>query len=207
MQLFLVGYLVISICEIFTVGGFPLDNAVRKSFTAVQIAAITTTLWWLMLNSFVGFQLIDDGTFLSMSLMLVSGLILFLGTGYIALDTAFDWTHYFRSSYVIDSHYNPWLYSLYQLCPLVFMFVYFVLETFLVLKVLGEFKPMIYLTIAAILFAIGQIFMYVISIHICKPTNGALNGTFFETLFTLLSVIAVWIFWSSITEDDWPTVV
>lgn len=30
MQLFLIGYIVIEICEIFTVGGFPLDTDVRK---------------------------------------------------------------------------------------------------------------------------------------------------------------------------------
>ncbi len=30
MQLFLVGYLLISLCEIFTVGGIPLDDDVRK---------------------------------------------------------------------------------------------------------------------------------------------------------------------------------
>jgi len=30
MQLFLLGFIIIEICEIFTVGGFPLDDAVRK---------------------------------------------------------------------------------------------------------------------------------------------------------------------------------
>jgi hypothetical protein len=30
MQLFLLGYIVVSICEIFTVGAFPLDPVVRK---------------------------------------------------------------------------------------------------------------------------------------------------------------------------------
>jgi hypothetical protein len=29
MQLFLLGYIIISICEIFTIGGFPLDSSVR----------------------------------------------------------------------------------------------------------------------------------------------------------------------------------
>jgi len=29
MQLFLTGYIIISICEIFTIGGFPLNNSVR----------------------------------------------------------------------------------------------------------------------------------------------------------------------------------
>lgn len=30
MQLFLLGFIIIEICEIFTVGGFPLSDAVRK---------------------------------------------------------------------------------------------------------------------------------------------------------------------------------
>lgn len=30
MQLFLLGFIIIEICEIFTVGGFPLNDAVRK---------------------------------------------------------------------------------------------------------------------------------------------------------------------------------
>lgn len=61
-----------------------------------------------------------------------------------------------------------------------------------------------YLIGAALLFAIGQIFQYVISIHISNSTNGKINGALFETLFTLISVVMVWVFWSSITEDDWP---
>ena len=30
MQLFLVSFIIVQICEIFTVGGFPIDDAVRK---------------------------------------------------------------------------------------------------------------------------------------------------------------------------------
>ena len=63
---------------------------------------------------------------------------------------------------------------------------------------------LVYLIAAALLFAIGQIFQYVISIHICHGTHGKINGALFETFFTLLSVVMIWVFWSSITEDDWP---
>jgi Chitin synthase export chaperone len=199
MQLFLVGYIIISICEIFTVGGFPLDTNVRQGFTAVHVAAIVATLWILMLNAIVGYQLLDDGTPMSMGLIIGSAAALFIGTGYIALDTAFNWTGHFQSSHG-GSNRNIGLYVLYQLCPLIFLFLFFVLESVLVLRVLGERKPMIYLIAAALLFAIGQIFNYVISVHICKPTKGKIDGAFFETLFTLLSVVAVWVFWSSITE-------
>ncbi|KIV87071.1 hypothetical protein PV11_02642 [Exophiala sideris] len=203
MQLFLLGYLVIEICEIFTIGGIPLHNDVRKGFTAVHIAAIAATSWILLMNAFVGYQILDDGTPLSMGLIFGSALAIFVGTGYISLDTAFSWTGYWDSS-LQPPHRNIALYVLYQLLPLVCMFLFFVLESLLVLRVLGETKPMLYLIAAALLFAIGQVFMYVISVHICNPTHGKVDGALFETFFTLLSVVAVFTFWSSITEDDWP---
>ena len=203
IQLFLIGYLIIEICEIFTVGGFPLNNDVRKAFTAVHIAAIVATTWIMLMNAVVGYQLLDDGTAASLGLIGFSALALFVGTGYIALDTAFSWSGFWDTS-LQPPHQSYALYTLYQLAPLVFMFLFFVLESILVLRVLGETKPMVYLVAAALLFAIGQVFMYVVSRHICEGTNGKLNGTLFETLFTLLSVVAIFVFWSSITEDDWP---
>lgn len=174
-----------------------------------------------MLNGIVGFQLVDDGTPLSLGLILGSATALFIGTGYIALDTAFSYSGHFDSS-MGGNNRNIGLYVLYQLAPLVFLAAFFVLETVLVLNVLGERKPMcksfpsshdhlhadasclVYLLAAALLFAIGQIFQYVISTHICSGTNGKINGALFETFFTLCAVVMTWVFWSSITEDDWP---
>ncbi|KAK2607469.1 hypothetical protein N8I77_006138 [Diaporthe amygdali] len=204
MQLFLVGYIVISICEIFTVGEFPLSSTVRIAFTGIHIGFIIATTWMLMLNAVVGYQFIDDGTPMSLGLILASAIVLLVGTGYIALDTGFNWTGTFESSYDGPNYRNIALYVLYQLAPLIFLVAFYVLETVLVLRVLGETRPMVYLTLAAILFALGQIFNYAISPHICNGTSGKIDGALFETLFTLLSVIMVWVFWSSITEDDWP---
>jgi len=206
MQLFLLGFIIVEICEIFSVGGFPLNNTVRMAFTAIHIAAITATTWILLMNAIVGYQLVDDGTPLSIGLILLSATAIFAGTLYIALDTAFAWTGQWDPSHTGDNRHIA-LYVLYQLAPLVFLFFYFVLEAILVIRVLGEAKPMVYLVSAALLFAIGQIFNYVISVHICGPTGGKIDGAFFQTLFTLLSVIAVWVFWNSITEDEWPALV
>lgn len=203
MQLFLVAFIVVEICEIFTVGGFPLDDAVRKGFTAVHIASITTACWILMLNAAVGYQVIDDGTPVSIFLMIASSLIFFIGTGYIALDTGFKWTGQWDHSWE-PLNRNIALYVLYQLWPLICVVVFYVLESILVIRVLGEIRPMIYLTSAGLLFAIGQIFNYVISVHLCSATDGKINGALFETFFTLSSVVMIWTFWSSITEDDWP---
>jgi hypothetical protein len=156
-----------------------------------------------MLNAVVGYQLLDDGTPLSLALLLISAGALFVGTGYIALDTGFSWTGFWDSSYQLPNR-NIALYVLYQLVPLIFIVAFFVLETVLVLRILGELRPMIYLAAAAVLFAAGQVFNYVVSKYICDGTNGKIDGALFETLFTLLAVGMVWVFWSSITEDDWP---
>lgn len=164
---------------------------------------VIASTWILMLNAVVGYQFFDDGTIISLAPMIVSALVLLIGTGYIALDTGYSWTGHFDPS-LYGKNRNIGLYVLYQLAPLVFLFIFFVLETTLVIRVLGERRPMLYLAAAAILFALGQIFNYIVSIHICHGTSGKIDGAMFETLFTLLSVVAVWIFWSSITEDDWP---
>lgn len=164
---------------------------------------IVADLWILMLNAVVGFQFVDDGTPGSLGLIIASAGALFIGTGYIALDTGYSWTGHFDSSYTGQNR-NIGLYVLYQLAPLIFLAVFFLLETILVLRILGEKRPMIYLVTAAVLFALGQIFQYVVSTHICNGTHGKIDGALFETLFTFLSVVMVWVFWSSITEDDWP---
>jgi len=156
-----------------------------------------------MLNAVVGYQILDDGTPLSLGLLIGSALILLIGTGYIALDTGFQWTDQWKDSHTLPNR-NIALYVLYQLAPLIFLVAFYALEAALVLRVLGETRPMLYLTGAAVLFALGQIFNYVISPYICNGTSGKIDGALFETIFTLLSVVLVWVFWSSITEDDWP---
>ncbi|UKZ51416.1 hypothetical protein TrVGV298_005175 [Trichoderma virens] len=203
IQLFLLGYILISICEIFSVGEIPLGKTVRVVFSGIHIGLIIATTWILMLNAVVGYQLLDDGTPLSLALLFGSAGALFIGTGYIALDTGFSWTGFWDSSYHLPNR-NIALYVLYQLIPLVFLVAFFVLETILVLRILGELRPMIYLAAAALSFAVGQVFNYVISKYICDGTSGKIDGALFETLFTLLAVGLVWVFWSSITEDDWP---
>ena len=93
------------------------------------------------MNAVVGFQLIDDGTPASLGLISASAIALFIGTGYIALDTAFSWTGHFDSS-LTGNNRNIGLYVLYQLFPLVCLVLFFLLETVLVLRVLGEYRPM-----------------------------------------------------------------
>lgn len=81
--------------------------------------------------------------------------------------------------------------------------IYVVLASYVVLAILQERKPMILLACAALFFAVAQIFQFVISVHICNATDGKIDGSLFQTLFSLLSVVTLYYFWTSITEDSW----
>lgn len=202
MQILLLGYILVSFAEIFTVGEFLTSQSTLKWFTGIHIGAITATFWVLLLNAIVGYQLLDDGTALSILLVGGSMVAVFLGTGYIAMDTAREWTDTFVTL-ESEGYRNYALYILYLLFPIISVAAYFTLESVLVLRVLGEKRPMILLCGAVLLFVIGQVFDFAISVHICNATSGKIDGSLFQTLFTLLSVVTLWYFWSSITEDVW----
>jgi hypothetical protein len=112
-----------------------------QAFSAVHIASVVATIWVLLLNGIVGFQLLEDGTAMSMGLVLGSAIVFFVGTGYIALDTAFSWTGYWDATLSAPNRAYA-LYTLYQLVPLVFLVLFFLLEAFLVTRILGEKRPM-----------------------------------------------------------------
>jgi Chitin synthase export chaperone len=77
----------------------------------------------------------------SIGLIAASGLIIFIGSGYIALDTGFSFNSYWNTSLDAPNlHYA--LYTIYQLGPLVFLSLFFLLESFLVLRILGELRPL-----------------------------------------------------------------
>ncbi|KAL0637610.1 hypothetical protein Q9L58_003334 [Maublancomyces gigas] len=192
-----------SIAEIFSVGGFLTNRTILVWFSAIHIGAIVATAWVLMLNAIVGYQLLDDGTVKSVGLVTGSAFVFFVGTAYIALDTGFNYTGTFEVTNAYPFK-NYALYIMYLLFPLIMIVAYFILESVLVIKVLGEMLPMKRLVAAVLLFAIGQIFSFVISVHLCNATSGKIDGSLFETAFTLCAVVMLWFFWSSITEDGWP---
>lgn len=104
---------------------------------------IVASAWILMLNGAVGYQLIDDGTFLSVALIIISAACFLIGVGYVALDVGLDWSGYWNDiTTQRDPNRSYGLYTLYFLLPLLFLVIYFVLETIVVFGILGEKKPM-----------------------------------------------------------------
>ncbi|KAK9459651.1 chitin synthase III catalytic subunit [Lipomyces oligophaga] len=204
MQLLFFSYMIASIAAIFANGGFIFNYRILAYFSAIEIGATCSTAWLLIVNGAVAYQLLPDGGFLSLSLSLLSGLAFFIGTGYIALDSAFDWTGTFDSA-----PGNPTLlrnyavYTVYLLFPIIAIVVYMICELNLAIRLLREWRPALLLMFSFLLFVIAQIFEFVVSRYICSDTHGKIDGSMFACLFTLFSFYGLWAFWHSITEDEW----
>ncbi|KAI5291832.1 hypothetical protein KEM54_005690 [Ascosphaera aggregata] len=169
-------------------------------FSSVHIAAIAATNWILLMNGLTSLQLRVDGDAIALAFISGTAGLIFICTGYIALDTAFDWTGQFVTTKA-DGYRNYALYVLYQLFPLVCLVLYFLTQGFTCLVALGEFVPFFFLMIATVLFTLGQVFQYILSRHICAVSGGKINGSIFENFFTLLALASIWILWDNITED------
>lgn len=151
MQLLLCTFALLSLCDIFTTGrvfqirlraydAFDTSTQVVLGFTSVQLGLTVAFFWMLMLFGIVGFRFMDDGTPLSIGLILGSATVLFTGTLYISLDTAFDLTDYFQDSRFEEE--STALYVLYLGLPLVSCIVFIVSQTILLVKILGEKRPL-----------------------------------------------------------------
>lgn len=201
MQILILIYFFISVVQIFTVGGFITNVKLLAYFTATHIGLIAAFFWVLLLNAIIGYQLFEDGTAFSVLITVVPSIFLFFSSGYIVLDSMLFWTNTFVYSFHKIQNYA--IYIFYFLWPILCIIGYFILEFILVFKVLEEWKPLLLLSGSLILFIVGQIFNFVISKYICQGTRGKIDGSFIETFFVLLSVILLYKFWDSITEDDW----
>lgn len=96
-----------------------------------------------IINGAVGMELIDDGTILSIILILASAACFLVGVGYVALDTGLNWSGYWNGPTVQAGDNRSYaLYTLYLLAPLLFLCIYFVVEAVVVVGILGEKKPM-----------------------------------------------------------------
>ncbi|CAG8618132.1 12094_t:CDS:2 [Ambispora gerdemannii] len=139
MILFFVTYILTLVSQIVTSGGFLGKGTVLAWFSAANAGLISALSWILVMNAIVGFQFVEDGSLISLGGILLGGILIFVGVGYIALDTAFNISGHFASPPTLK---NVALYITYIIFPLVAVVAYVVLETILVIAHLGDKKPL-----------------------------------------------------------------
>src|SRR5436853_7502458 len=152
-------------------GVVPPGSGAFPYFTAVQNGLTSALCTCLLINGFVGFQLYEDGTTLSVWLLRLSSLGMFVISFAVSLMTFKGWAGLGPTNtvglFVV-------LYIINAICIL----VYLLMQVFLVVNTLQDRWPLGDLAFGVFFFVAGQVTLYVISARICIKLQHYLDVLF-----------------------------
>jgi hypothetical protein len=189
-------YLVTMLLETLLVTSIiPTASILYPFFTAAHIGLMSACFWCLVLNGFVGFQFAEDGTAISLWLIRISTFVVFLLVGGISMATFRNWGPF---EYAAPSV----LWAFYYIVNGILFLIYAISQIVLVVCTLDDRWPLVTIGSGITCFACQLVFMYIFSIAICEGTKHHVDGLFFGTIASLLSVMSVYKYWDSITKED-----
>ncbi|KAK7458750.1 hypothetical protein VKT23_009751 [Stygiomarasmius scandens] len=176
--------------------------------TAIHAGVVAAWFWMLLANAFVATQFIDDGSWASLMPFTIFSLAFFVGTTYVGLDVALHITNTLgpadRSDAAsIENLKSIPLFVLTSIWPAVAALLYLILISYIVLKILNEFKPFFLFLLAAVLFILGQLAWFLLGRVVCSGSNAKVDGSFINTILSTAAVGVLFLGWRSITEESW----
>jgi len=176
-------------------GVIPPGSAAYPYFAAVQNGLTSALCVCLLINGFVGFQLYEDGTTLSVWLLRSVSFAMFVITGLVSLATFKSWAG-------LGPTRTIGLFVVLYLVSGLELLVYVIMQIILVVNTLQDRWPLGDIAFGAFFLIIGQVILYVFSNTICNAVQHYLDGLFFATICNLLAVMMVYKYWDSITRED-----
>ncbi|PWW79462.1 hypothetical protein C7212DRAFT_310244 [Tuber magnatum] len=184
---------VISLC--LDSGVIPIGSAPYAYFVAVQAGLTSALCTCLLINGFIGFQVYEDGTALSVWLLRLSTVAMFVVTGGVAICT-------FQSWIGLSPTKTMALFIVLYVVNALFLFVYVACQVILVLGTLEDRWPLGDIVFGVFFFVVGQVLLYAFSDKLCNKVYHYLDGLFFSSICNLLGVMMVYKYWDSITKED-----
>jgi hypothetical protein len=166
-------------------GVVPPGNGAYLYFVSVQNGLTSALCVCLLINGFVGFQLYEDGTPLSVWLLRTVSMAMFAITFLVSLGTFKGWAGLSPTSTV-------GLFVVLYLISGLELLIYVVMQIILVVNTLQERWPLGDIAFGVILFIVGQVLLYVFSNTICNAVQHYLDGLFFATTCNLGAVMMVY---------------
>ncbi|KAJ5633820.1 hypothetical protein N7528_001662 [Penicillium herquei] len=189
-------YFALTVCSlIIDAGVVPPRSGPFAYFVAIQNGLVSALCTCLLVNGFVGFQLYEDGTALSVWLIRVPSAIMFAMTFIISLLT-------FKSWGGLGPENTVGMFVVLYLFNAISLAVYVIMQILLVVNTLDERWPLGHILFGVAVFIVGQVLLYAFSDLICNNVQHYLDGLFFATFCNLLAVMMVYKFWDSITKED-----
>lgn len=157
---------------------YPYFVALQNGFTSALVTC-------LLINGFVGFQLYEDGTPLSLWMLRLCSLAAFAISFLVSLAT-------FRSWAGLGPTNTVGLFVVLYLLNAIQLFIYLVLQIVLVTQTLQDRWPMGDIAFGVFFFVVGQVILYAFSDKICNALSHYVDGLFFATICNLLAVMMVY---------------
>ncbi|ORY63326.1 chitin biosynthesis protein [Pseudomassariella vexata] len=176
-------------------GVVPPGSGPYPYFVAIQAGFVSSLVTCLLINGFVGFQLYEDGTPLSVWLLRLCSAAAFAISFLISLATFKSWAGLGPTNTI-------GLFTVLYLLNGVQLVVYVGLQILLVSRTLQDRWPLGDIAFGVFFFVIGQVILYAFSSTICSATSHYVDGLFFATVCNLLAVMMVYKYWDSITKED-----
>ncbi|KFA77495.1 hypothetical protein S40288_04262 [Stachybotrys chartarum IBT 40288] len=164
-------------------------------FVSVQNGLTSGLITCLLINGFVGFQLYEDGTPLSVWMLRICSLIAFAISFLVSLATFRNWAG-------MSTENTVGLFVVLYLLNAIQLFVYVAMQILLVTRTLRDRWPLGDIAFGIFFFVAGQVILYAFSSTICTAVSHYLDGLFFATVCNLLGVMMVYKYWDSITKED-----
>ncbi|KAI1314995.1 Chitin synthase, class 7 [Mortierella claussenii] len=189
-------YMLVTIMDLLLISGIiPTASNLYPYFTGVHLGLISATFWCLLLNGFVGFQFAEDGTPLSLWSIRISSFVVFAAVTFLSIAT-------FQGLGPFSKLHPVALWVVFFIFNGAALLIYVILQIVLVVNTLDDRWPLGDIVFGIAFFATGQVILYVFSLDICNFAKHYIDGLFFGTIATLLSVMMVYKYWDSITKED-----
>lgn len=166
-------------------GVVPQGSQPSPYFIAIQNGLSSAVVTCLLINGFVGFQLYEDGTPLSVWLIRIASLVAFAISFLVSIATFNSWAGLSPTNTV-------GLFVVLYLLNAVQLFVYVAMQVFLVIRTLQDRWPMGDIIFGVFFFVVGQVLVYAFSARICTAVSHYVDGLFFATTCNLLAVMMVY---------------
>lgn len=166
-------------------GVVPQGSDPSPYFIAIQNGLSSALITCLLVNGFVGFQLYEDGTPLSVWLLRVCSLVAFAISFLISIATFNSWAGLSPTNTI-------GLFVVVYLLNAIQLFIYVAMQVFLVVRTLQDRWPMGDIIFGVFFFVVGQVLLYAFSGRICTAVSHYVDGLFFATTCNLLAVMMVY---------------
>ncbi|KAI5205229.1 chitin synthase export chaperone [Aureobasidium subglaciale] len=190
------GYFLLTIISLLVDAGVvPPGSAAYPWFVALQNGLASATCISLMIAGFVGFQLYEDGTFLSVWLLRICSATMFAISFIISIMT-------FKDIGGLGPDNTVGLFVVLYIFNAIFLAVYVVMQVLLVVGTLQDRWPLGHIAFGIFFFVVGQVIIYAFGKAVCEGINHYMDGLVIATVCNLLAVMMIYKFWDSITKED-----